>query len=92
MKKRLSQNPASNRERKLNALRTELRSYLLPTIVPTDTVIREIERFLARWGDKPAIRRLVANQLAKHLVSKWPFASTKSLAPLIENEIHALLT
>jgi hypothetical protein len=92
MAKRSSQNPGSNRERKLNALRTELRSYLLPTVVPTDAVIREIERFLARWGDKPAIPRLVSNQLAKHFVSKWPFAGTKSVEPLIEAEIHALLT
>ena len=78
-------------DRKLNALRTELRSQLLPTIVRTDAVVREIERFLVRWGDKPAIRRLVANQLAKHLVAKWPFASTKSVETLIETEIRALL-
>jgi len=90
--KRLPQNPGSNHERKLNALRTELRSYLLPTIVPTNAVIREIERFLVQWRNKPSISRLVANQLAKHLVSQWPFASTKSVEPLIEAEIRALLT
>ena len=82
---------ASDRKKKLNALRAELRDALVPSIIRVDWVTREIERFLAQWGNKPAIRPLIAQQLARHLVSKWPFASTQSVEPSIKTEIHAVL-
>jgi hypothetical protein len=89
--KRLPRNQRSNIERELELLRTELRQCLLPTLIRSDAVTREIEKFLVRWGDKPPIRRLIAKQLATHLASKWPFASTRSVEPSIETEVHEVL-
>lgn len=93
MANQLPRQSGSDDEKKLNALRAELRDRLLPHNVPTAWVTREIERFFMLWRDerKPSISRLIAKQLARHLVSKWPFASTTSVESAIETEIHRFL-
>jgi len=91
MPKRRPRHPGSNTERELNALRSDLQEQLLPSVVRLESVACEIARFLIQWGKKPQIRPLVAKQLAKHLVAKWPFASTKFVELAIQNELHDLL-